>query len=280
MFRRLQALVVVVGVSVLAVMCVQTARSSHEPAAGAAVTPTTVAAGAPSTAPATTAPRGTSQTAGVPGGSVATVGSTAPATSPAPAIGANGITLDPSWPKTLYVISDSVVLGVKTSLPARMAGWQVTIDGRPALMVKQATKEITQRGTPVGTVAVVALGYNSLWEKNRRNYDKWAKKFDDEAEAMIAELTTLGVKKIVWVTLREPTADTVPAKAVKELPQYSWYFPWANERIHAIQQRHPEVAVADWTAVSNRNGITFDSIHLNPEGQALMAEVIAKAVGA
>ena len=286
MFRRLQALVVVVGVSVLAVMCVQTARSSHEPAAGAAVTATTVAAGAPSTAPATTAQPGTAQTTGVPGGSVesvgsvATVGSTAPETPPSPAVGANGITLDPSWPKTLYVISDSVVLGVKTSLPARMAGWQVTIDGRPALMVKQATKEMTQRGTPVGTVAVVALGYNSLWEKNRRNYDKWARKFDDEAEAMIAELNTLGVKKIVWVTLREPTADTVPAKAVKELPQYSWYFPWANERIHAIQQRHPEVALADWTAVSNRNGITFDSIHLNPEGQALMADVIAKAVGA
>ena len=57
----------------------------------------------------------------------------------------------------------------------------------------------------MGSVAVVALGYNSLWEKNRRNYDKWAKKFDDEAEAILATLTSLGAKKIVWVTLREPT---------------------------------------------------------------------------
>ena len=112
----------------------------------------------------------------------------------------------------------------------------------------------------MGTVAVVALGYNSLWEKNRRNYDKWAKKFDDEAEAMIAELTTLGAKKIVWVTLREPTADTVPAKAVKELPQYSWYFPWANERIHAIQQRHPEVAARrlDGGVQPQRDHVRFD----------------------
>ena len=32
--------------------------------------------------------------------------------------------------------------------------------------------------------------------------------------------------------------------------------------------------------MSNRNGITFDSIHLNPTGQQLMSDVIAKAVGA
>lgn len=279
MFRRLQALLVVAGVTVLAVMCVQAARSSPEPAASAAVSvaTTSVPPGATSTAL-----RSSAQTVAVQGLDGGTApGSTAAPTAPSQAaVGANGVALDPSWPKTLYVISDSVVLGVKTALPARMAGWQVTVDGRPALMVKQATKEIAQRGTPVGSVAVVALGYNSLWERNRRNYERWAKKFDDEAEALIAELKSLGVKKIVWVTLREPTAATVPAKSVKELPQYSWYFPWANERIHAIQARHPEIALADWTPVSNRNGITFDSIHLNPEGQALMSDVIAKAVGA
>ena len=56
-------------------------------------------------------------------------------------------------------------------------------------MVKKANEELQAQGTPVGSVAVVALGYNSLWEKNRRNYDKWAKKFDDEADALLATLT-------------------------------------------------------------------------------------------
>ena len=270
--RRLQALVVIIGVAVLAVMCVQTARS-NETTASAAVTPTT--SGVSTTGPGTTGPHLTGQTTGV-GSTTAAASSTVPEVVPGP----NGLALDQAWPKTLYVISDSVVLGTKTALPARLPGWQVTIDGRPALMVKQATKEIAARGTPVGSVAVVALGYNSLWEKNRRNYDKWAKKFDDEADAMLATLTSLGAKKIVWVTLREPTADTVPPKAVKELPQYSWYFPWVNERLQILRQRHPEVALADWTSVSNRNGITFDSIHLNPTGQQLMSDVIAKAVGA
>ena len=71
----------------------------------------------------------------------------------------------------------------------------------------------------------------------------------------------------------------MPAKAVKELSQYSWYFPYVNERLHELVKRHPEVGLADWTAVSNRNGITYDSIHLNTTGAEMMADVIAGAVG-
>jgi hypothetical protein len=29
----------------------------------------------------------------------------------------------------------------------------------------------------------MGLGHNSLWERDRANYDKWARKFDGEADA-------------------------------------------------------------------------------------------------
>jgi hypothetical protein len=191
-----------------------------------------------------------------------------------------GTPLDPAWPKQLYVLSDSVVLSGKAALPDRFAGWQVTVDGRPALMVKKAVQELKQKGRPVGSVVVVALGYNSLWERNRRNYDRWARAFDQQAEDMLTTLKGLGAKKVVWVTLRELNPSIVPAKSVDELPLYSWYFPWVNERLRALVERHPEVALADWSAASQSNGLTYDSIHLNKNGAALMSDVIARAVGA
>jgi hypothetical protein len=40
------------------------------------------------------------------------------------------------------------------------------------------------------------------------------------------------------------------------------------------------VVLADWTAVSNRPGLTYDSIHLNPTGGALMARTIRRAIRA
>ncbi len=147
------------------------------------------------------------------------------------------------------MLSDSVVLSGKAAIPARFSDWTVEIDGKAALMLKAANERLRARGKPVGSVAVMAIGYNSLWEKDRRNYDRWAAQFDKQADELLVTLKDLGAKKVVWVTLREPTAETVPAKAVKELSQYSWYFPYVNERLRALAERHPEVALADWTAV-------------------------------
>ncbi len=36
--------------------------------------------------------------------------------------------------------------------------------------------------------------------------------------------------------------------------------------------------LADWTAASNRPGLTYDSIHLNPTGALRMARAIWQAV--
>jgi hypothetical protein len=191
-----------------------------------------------------------------------------------------GPRLDPAWPKTLTLLTDSVGLGAKDALPTSLPDWKVDVRGRPALMMNVANNELQTQAQPVGSVVVVALGYNSLWGRDRANFDAWAKKFDREADAINATLRTLGAKKVVWVTLREPTDAIIPPDALAAANKYRWFFGYANERLAALAQRDPGVAVADWKAVaSTRAGLTYDAIHLRPVGAQLYSETVKSAVG-
>jgi peptidoglycan/LPS O-acetylase OafA/YrhL len=196
---------------------------------------------------------------------------------PASPVVGRGIPVDPSWPKTLTLLTDSVTLGVKMSLPAALSDWKVEVVGRPALMVKQVVPEFL-RGRTVGSVVVVGLAYNSLFEKNRRNYDRWAALWDREADTLLSDLGARGAKKVVWVTLREPSPEVVTDKGKSQYGLYAWFFPYVNERLHALVERHPEVGLADWMAVSNVPGVTYDLIHLSSGGVKLMTSTITAAV--
>ena len=91
-------------------------------------------------------------------------------------------------------------------------------------------------------------------------------------------LKRLGAKQIVWVKLREPNARTVPPGARGELSQYSWYFPYVNARLKRIARARRDVVLANWTAASNRRGVTYDSIHCNTRGALLMGRTIKRAI--
>ena len=192
-----------------------------------------------------------------------------------------GVALDSSWDKTMTVITDSVVLGARSYLPARLRGWKVQFQGFPALTLQTADTELRAASRPVGSVVVLALGYNSNWQRNRQMYDFFAKQFDENADRLIDTVKALGAKKIVWVNLRHATLANSPSgpATVKEVNEYSWYFTYVNERLNELVRRHPEIALANWEAVSNRPGLTYDDIHLNPLGSNLMSEVIKAAVG-
>ena len=88
-----------------------------------------------------------------------------------------------------------------------------------------------------------------------------------------------GAKKIVWVTLRTVDEGNVPEGSRGQYRKYNWFFPYVNERPDAAAERHPEIALADWAAVSNQSDLTYDSMHPNTEGSVLMANVIAAATG-
>jgi lysophospholipase L1-like esterase len=173
---------------------------------------------------------------------------------------------------------DSVLIGGLPAVRARRPCWRTASYGRPALMVRIAEHELRQMGRPVAPLVIVGLGYNSLWERRRRRHAYWAARFDREAKELLRTLHRLGARQIIWVTLREPTAQTVPPHARGELGTYSWYFPYVNARLRALDRRRGDLALANWKAASDRPGLTYDTIHLNPAGAALMARTIWKSV--
>lgn len=200
--------------------------------------------------------------------------------SPRPNLALAGIEIDPSWPKNVFVVTDSVMLGAKQTFTKRLPDWQVEFTGRPALMIRVALPDV-RRLKSVGPVAIVALGYNSLWEKDRKNFDRWASQFEGDVETMMSALKERGAKKIVWVMLRELTPEQVPKGhgAMAQYKAYAWYFPYVNERLRAIKARHPEMALADWPSASQQGGLTYDAIHLNPRGAELFVSVVKVAMG-
>jgi hypothetical protein len=192
-----------------------------------------------------------------------------------------GKPFDASWPKRLVVVTDSVLLGATPTLVKSVSDWQVTVVGRSALMVRNAVEALRQEPGAAASIIVVGLGHNSAWEKNRKNFERWSATFDKSVEDMLALLRQRGAQKIVWLTLRELTPTLLPKTddALAQYREWCWWFPYVNERLRAIKQQHPDMALADWTTVARRPGVTYDSIHVNVQGAQLMTALIRVAIG-
>jgi hypothetical protein len=185
----------------------------------------------------------------------------------------------PRWARSLRmtVLFDSVLLSGKPSINRAHRCYRVGWRGRPAWMIKHAASELGS-ASHVAPLVVIGIGYNSLFQRNRRRYDYWARRWDREAAWMLRVLRRKGAKQFVWVMLREPTPKTVPRYAVRELSYYSWYFPYVNERLRRLDRRRNDVVLANWKRVGDRPGITYDSIHLNSRGGRLMARLIKRTI--
>lgn len=187
-----------------------------------------------------------------------------------------GVPYDPSWSGQLYVLTDSVVLGAKSALKKGFSGWKVTVEGQVSAGLRESLRAL-KKETSLPPVVVVALGYNTSWEPERKNYDLWAEQFDKQAESILKAAQDRGAKKIVWVLLREPSASG--KKGAKHYERHGFYFAYVNERLRALHDRHPEIALADWPSASLDPSLTADGIHLNAAGAAAMVEVIKAAIG-
>jgi hypothetical protein len=186
----------------------------------------------------------------------------------------------PTWlaSRRASLLVDSVLLGGVQSVRGNLRGWHVDVLGRAAVMVPKIEEEIRLGATRVAPLTIVGVGYNSLWERGRKNYRHWAKEFDRSVTTLVRTLRRQGAEQIVWVTLRTARRNVVPTGARWQFDKYSWYFPYVNERLRLLDARNPDVVLADWAKVSNRPGLTYDAIHLDPDGQALMARTIRRAI--
>ncbi|HEU4658612.1 MAG TPA: hypothetical protein VFR97_13875 [Capillimicrobium sp.] len=186
----------------------------------------------------------------------------------------------PRWARArrMTILMDSVLLGARPGIRAAMPRWRIDAYGRPALMIRIAERELRTRRRRLAPLVVVGLGHNSLWEKGRRRFGYWSSRFDREARRLVRTARRLGAEQIVWVTLREPKPRFLTPLGRRELHLYSWYFPWVNQRLRRLDRERPDVVLADWTAVSGRRGLTYDSIHTTAKGAALMGATIKRAV--
>ena len=186
----------------------------------------------------------------------------------------------PSWraARRATLVVDSVLLGAVPAVRGNLAGWKVTQRGRPAVMLEAIEGEIRESGRRVAPLVVIGVGYNSLWQRDRRGYATWARKFDREAVALLRTLRRHGARQLLWVTLREARRSVIPTSAHWQQRDYAWYFPYVNERLRRLARRAPDLVLADWAAVSDRPGLTYDAIHLDPDGQRLMARTIRRAI--
>ncbi len=175
------------------------------------------------------------------------------------------------------VLVDSVLLGGTGALRDAFGRWKVQVLGEPAVMLPAMEDRIAARRR-VARLVVIGIGYNSIWERRRRNFATWARKFDTEAKDLLATLRRKGAKQFVWVTLRDARRSVIPPDAYWQHDRYAWYFPYVNGRLRRLDRAREDLVLARWDQVSDRRGLTYDAIHLNPDGAALMARTIRQAI--
>jgi hypothetical protein len=187
----------------------------------------------------------------------------------------------PRWltARRRIVLVDSVLLGGTVAMRERFKHRRLKIIGEPAIMLP-AMEERMARRRSVTKLVIVGIGYNSLWERRRKNFSLWARKFDREAGELLATLRRKGARQFVWVTLRDARRRVIPRDALWQYDRYGWYFPYVNERLRRLDRKRDDLVLAPWDKVSDRRGLTYDAIHLNPEGAALMANTISEAIQA
>jgi len=149
----------------------------------------------------------------------------------------------------ILAIGDSVMLGAANVLTER----GITVDAlksrpfRQALEIANYVKSINR----LGDFVIIHLGTNNYVDE----------KTLDEIMVPLAD-----VDRVVMLTTH--------------VPKKPWQDP-NNELIKAMPNRYGNVTVLDWYTIAEQHPeyLYSDKIHLNPEGQAVYADLIMQAIG-
>jgi lysophospholipase L1-like esterase len=155
----------------------------------------------------------------------------------------------------LFVIGDSVIVGVQATLAQRLAGWHVNVYAQESFSTLAAPAVINASRALIGEVVVVGLGNNDAGNPVT---------FGQRIDAVMQSLP--GVRRVIWVNLRR-FRDFVPA---------------LDAQLAAATTRWPNLEIADWDtrATPDPSLVYADGLHLTPAGQAAMAELIAQHLDA
>ena len=189
---------------------------------------------------------------------VALAALTAAAASPARPSGIQHVTLIgdsvadaiPGDDSAVAILRQGIDLNLEVAPCRRVEG-----DGCPYQGVRppSAVQLVQTMGSKLGDTVIVAVGYNDF-------EDQYAGNIEDAINA----LTTAGVKRIFWLTLR---AARHPYLTM-------------NDDIAQAAARHSQVSVVDWNVYSRSHPDWFqtDGLHLLGPGAEAMATLIHKSL--
>lgn len=184
----------------------------------------------------------------------------APGSAPPPPTTGAGVTTTSTAPTTttttvpvpvagpVTAVGDSIMLDIQPELTADVPG--VTVDGLVSRQFETgiAVVQADRAAGTLGRVLVVELGTNGAVEPS-------------DVDAMMQ--ASSGVSRVVFVNVCVPRPWAAPDNAV----------------LAAGVARYPGLAVlADWNALATPHPewFTADQVHLNPDGAAALAALIAK----
>ena len=148
-----------------------------------------------------------------------------------------------------------MLLGARGALVAGLAGWSVTVWAQEGLSTLGAASIVRASHAVIGDVVVVALGNNDAGDPTT---------FGQRVDGVMAAIGP--VRRVIWVNLRT-FASWVPAM---------------NQQLVLAQGRWPNLQIADWNAVAASNPalVYGDGLHLTPDGQVAMAQLIGEPIAA
>jgi lysophospholipase L1-like esterase len=151
----------------------------------------------------------------------------------------------PSGP--VYVLGDSLTVGMAPYLPALLPGRSVEIDGKVGRTATEGLDILATRKAPLPPTVVMALGTNNV-------------ESPEQFTAVINEtMALLGPRRVLWVNIASPTARPF------------------NVDLDAAGSRYRNLEIIDWARVmaAHPGDLVADQIHNTDAGYRLRAEVIA-----
>jgi GDSL-like lipase/acylhydrolase family protein len=151
---------------------------------------------------------------------------------------------------SVYVLGDSLTVGVEPYLAQRLPGRSVEIDGKNGRTTAGGLAIVEARTAPIPPTVVVALGTND---------QESAPQFSTLIDQLMARF---GGRRVVWVNIATARDQALNAELI------------------AAKSRYPNLEVIDWASIiaAHPEDVLADGIHYTLSGYQLRASVMATTI--
>jgi hypothetical protein len=170
----------------------------------------------------------------------------------------------------VFVVTDSVLLGARAEIHAAFGNRPVNIYGFGGITPAQAEEIILKFRADLHETLIIGVGY--FYPAGR------PAEFDAAIDHLLSTVRSLGVKRVLWTTMREVVPGEVSQQSYWEVQGIAPFYPIANQQLKDARSRWPELRVADWAEIAHAPDITWDAVHLSPKGAKMMGALLAEEI--